>query len=79
MATPLVASAIPGGLAEATETSVSTGPIPARAYAATSPSGPLETLKIERRAVLPYDVLLDVLYCGICHSDIHAARNEWAS
>jgi uncharacterized zinc-type alcohol dehydrogenase-like protein len=39
----------------------------------------LGPIQIERRAVGPNDVLLDVLYCGICHSDIHAARNEWAS
>ncbi|ACG74566.1 Alcohol dehydrogenase GroES domain protein [Anaeromyxobacter sp. K] len=36
-------------------------------------------MQIKRRAVGPNDVLLDVLYCGICHSDIHQARNEWSS
>jgi uncharacterized zinc-type alcohol dehydrogenase-like protein len=34
-------------------------------------------MQIERRAVGPHDVLLDVLYCGICHSDIHSVRDEW--
>jgi uncharacterized zinc-type alcohol dehydrogenase-like protein len=36
-------------------------------------------MSIERRALGPHDVLLDVLYCGVCHSDIHQARNEWSS
>jgi uncharacterized zinc-type alcohol dehydrogenase-like protein len=34
-------------------------------------------MTIERRAVLPKDVRIDILYCGICHSDLHQARNEW--
>jgi alcohol dehydrogenase (NADP+) len=53
------------------------GPFPTRAYGCTKPTAALEPLKIERRAVGPHDVLLDVLYCGICHSDIHQARDEW--
>jgi D-arabinose 1-dehydrogenase-like Zn-dependent alcohol dehydrogenase len=40
-------------------------------------TGPLELLGIERRAIGPNEVLLDVLYCGICHSDIHTVRDEW--
>src|SRR5215213_6065573 len=60
-----------------TERPARNGPIPARAYAATHAKGALEPLKIERRAVGRHDVLLDVLYCGICHSDIHQARDEW--
>lgn len=42
--------------------------------------GPKDTLKpfsFERRDVGPDDVLIDIAYCGICHSDIHQARNEW--
>jgi uncharacterized zinc-type alcohol dehydrogenase-like protein len=37
----------------------------------------IRPLQIERRAIGPYNVLLDVLYCGICHSDIHTVRGEW--
>ncbi|MFY0409283.1 NAD(P)-dependent alcohol dehydrogenase [Solicola sp. PLA-1-18] len=37
-----------------------------------------EVTTIERRDVGPKDVLIDVAYCGICHSDIHQARDEWA-
>ncbi|HLY33222.1 MAG TPA: NAD(P)-dependent alcohol dehydrogenase [Jatrophihabitantaceae bacterium] len=38
---------------------------------------PLERMTIERRDVGATDVAIDVLYCGICHSDVHTARNEW--
>jgi uncharacterized zinc-type alcohol dehydrogenase-like protein len=48
-----------------------------RAYAARSAKSPLGPLQIQCRALGPNDVLLDVLYCGICHSDIHQARDEW--
>ncbi len=38
---------------------------------------PLREFTIERRTVLPDDVQIEILYCGICHSDLHAARNDW--
>lgn len=38
---------------------------------------PLEITQIERRSVTPNDVEIEILYCGICHSDLHSARNEW--
>ena len=47
------------------------------AYAAQAPDTPLAPLQIQRRAPLPEDVQLEILYCGVCHSDIHMARNEW--
>lgn len=53
-------------------------PIPTRAYGTKSATDPLAEMQIERRALGPLDVLIDVLYCGICHSDVHTARNEWA-
>ena len=49
----------------------------ARAYAATSPSSGLSPFSIERRAVGPTDVRIKILYCGVCHSDLHQVRNEW--
>src|SRR5215208_2147350 len=49
----------------------------ARAYAAHSPDARLAPFQIERRALRPRDVQLEILYCGVCHSDIHMARNEW--
>jgi len=50
---------------------------PTLAYAAVSPSSPLAPFSFERRAPGPLDVAMDILYCGVCHSDLHTARNEW--
>lgn len=47
------------------------------AYAAPSADAPLEPLTIERRDLAEHDVLIEIAYAGICHSDIHAARGEW--
>ncbi len=54
-----------------------TGPFETRAYGAASKTSPVRPLSIKRRAVGPNDVLIDVHYCGICHSDIHQVRDEW--
>ena len=48
-----------------------------KAYAAHSPTAPLGPHSIERRQPGPTDVEIDILFCGVCHSDIHLARNEW--
>jgi alcohol dehydrogenase (NADP+) len=53
------------------------GPFNVRAYGNANADAPLEAMTIERRALGPNDVLLEVLYSGICHSDIHQARDEW--
>ncbi|MFE9439521.1 NAD(P)-dependent alcohol dehydrogenase [Streptomyces sp. NPDC006602] len=47
------------------------------AYAAPAPKAPLERTTIERRAVREFDVLIDIKFAGICHSDIHQAREGW--
>ncbi|MGI5222735.1 NAD(P)-dependent alcohol dehydrogenase [Nocardia sp. CA-290969] len=47
------------------------------AYAMAGPDAAFEKVTIERRALGPRDVLIDIAYAGICHSDIHTARNEW--
>jgi len=49
----------------------------ARAYAAPSATLPLAPLTIRRRAPGPRDVRLEVLFCGVCHSDLHQVRDEW--
>ncbi len=49
----------------------------ARAYAASSASSRLAPATIRRRAPGPRDVQLEVLFCGVCHSDLHQVRNEW--
>jgi len=47
------------------------------AYAAASPSAQLAPFLIERRDPRPRDIVIDIAYCGVCHSDIHQARDEW--
>ncbi|MBJ7593922.1 MAG: NAD(P)-dependent alcohol dehydrogenase [Candidatus Dormibacteraeota bacterium] len=51
--------------------------IPTRGYAATDPKTPLGPFDFKRRDPRPNDVLIEVLHCGVCHSDIHQARDEW--
>lgn len=46
-------------------------------YAAKSATSPLEPFNLERRDPGPKDVQIEILFCGICHSDLHTARNEW--
>ncbi|MFD1951555.1 NAD(P)-dependent alcohol dehydrogenase [Sphingomonas arantia] len=48
-----------------------------KAFAALSPSSPLVPFDIERRSLGSKDVRLEVLHCGVCHSDLHAVRGEW--
>jgi uncharacterized zinc-type alcohol dehydrogenase-like protein len=49
----------------------------ARAFAAASPTSGLAPTTIRRRDPGPRDVQIDVLFCGVCHSDLHQVRNEW--
>jgi uncharacterized zinc-type alcohol dehydrogenase-like protein len=58
---------------------VGTGPFDVRAYGAGSADARFAPIQIQRRAVGPKDVLIDVLYCGICHSDIHAVHGDWGA
>lgn len=51
---------------------------PARGYAAHGPTAPLVPFQFERREPGPRDVQIEILYCGVCHSDLHQVRNEWA-
>jgi len=48
------------------------------AYGAHAADKPLEPLQINRRATGAHDVQIDIAYCGICHSDLHQVRSEWA-
>lgn len=48
-----------------------------KAYAASSKEADLKPFDIERRNVTPNDVKIDILYCGVCHSDLHQVRNDW--
>ena len=50
----------------------------AKAYSAASATSPLESDKINRRDTNETDVQIEILFCGICHSDLHTVRNEWS-
>lgn len=50
-----------------------------KGYAAQAATTPLTPFSFERRAVGPHDVQIEILYCGVCHSDIHQARGEWGN
>jgi uncharacterized zinc-type alcohol dehydrogenase-like protein len=48
-----------------------------KAYGAQDSKSALTSLVIDRRELKPNDIHIEILYCGVCHSDIHTARNEW--
>ncbi|RWU03965.1 NAD(P)-dependent alcohol dehydrogenase [Pedobacter chitinilyticus] len=48
-----------------------------KAYGTEAADAPLQGLSIPRREVAAHDVKIEILYCGVCHSDLHTARNEW--
>jgi uncharacterized zinc-type alcohol dehydrogenase-like protein len=50
----------------------------AKAYSVASAASPFTSNTIERREPTEHDVQIDILFCGICHSDLHQARNEWS-
>ena len=51
----------------------------AKAYSAASATSLLAHTQINRRDATEHDVQIEILFCGICHSDLHAVRNEWSS
>jgi alcohol dehydrogenase (NADP+) len=50
----------------------------AKAYSAASAASPLSPTTIARRDLTAHDVQIEILFCGICHSDLHSVRNEWS-
>ena len=48
-------------------------------WAAQSATTPLAPFQFLRRELHAHDVLVDIQFCGVCHSDIHSVRNEWAN
>src|SRR3954469_5672342 len=50
-----------------------------RSYAARDAESTLGPWDIERRDPGPHDVQINILYCGVCHSDLHQVRNEWGN
>jgi uncharacterized zinc-type alcohol dehydrogenase-like protein len=49
-----------------------------KAYSAAGATSPLASTTIQRREPTPHDVQIEILFCGICHSDLHQVRNEWS-
>jgi uncharacterized zinc-type alcohol dehydrogenase-like protein len=70
-------------MSETTQATLAEAAVPAartyeaRAYAASSPTSGLAPATIRRRAPGPHDIQIEVLFCGVCHSDLHQVRNEW--
>ena len=64
-------------MSQTKEAAATAGTYEARAYAASGASSGLAPATIRRREPRPQDVQLDVLFCGVCHSDLHQVRNEW--
>lgn len=53
--------------------------IEVKAYGAVDKDAPLKEMTIKRRSLNANDVAIDILYCGVCHSDIHAKKNDWGN
>ena len=51
----------------------------AKAYSAAGATSPLAPISIQRRDATEHDVQIEILFCGVCHSDLHTVRNEWSS
>src|SRR3954464_11748692 len=54
-----------------------TVPTTAKGWGTDAPDQPLRPMEVERRALRPDDVAIGITYAGICHSDLHTARNDW--
>ena len=48
-----------------------------KAFGTLSKDAELKEMTIDRREVKPKDIEIEILYCGVCHSDLHTARNDW--
>ena len=48
-----------------------------KAYGTSAAENPLMPMDIDRREVTDNAIEIDILYCGVCHSDLHTARNDW--
>ena len=63
----------------ATTTTQAKASYQAKAWGAADPKAKLAPVTIRRREPMPQDVQIQILFCGICHSDLHQVRNEWQS
>jgi uncharacterized zinc-type alcohol dehydrogenase-like protein len=77
VAAPLVAGAMTSASAAEAGVAIGDGPYTARAYGIAKAGASFAPMQIKRRALGPNDVFLEILYCGVCHSDVHHVHNEW--
>ncbi|MFF2044409.1 NAD(P)-dependent alcohol dehydrogenase [Kitasatospora sp. NPDC058170] len=77
VATSTTSTTAAAGATAAAGTTSTTGARTVAAYAAPAPKAPLEKTVITRRALGEHDILIDVRYAGICHSDIHQVGEDW--
>jgi uncharacterized zinc-type alcohol dehydrogenase-like protein len=61
----------------ATISEATSGPTKAKGWGTDAPDQPLRPMEFQRRALRPDDVAIQITYAGICHSDLHTARNDW--
>ena len=66
-----------GEVKTATEQAIRTNATAVKAYGTNAADAALQQLNIRRRKPTALDVEIEILYCGVCHSDLHTARNEW--
>ncbi|MGV6475939.1 NAD(P)-dependent alcohol dehydrogenase [Azotobacter vinelandii] len=78
-AAPLFSALSASAQAQQPVSPIGIGPFNVRAYGVSGVKAPFAPIQIQRRAVGPKDVLIDILYCGICHSDVHTVRGDWGS
>src|SRR5918996_38977 len=50
-----------------------------KAFGTEAAETPLNQMNINRRTPTPHDVEIEILFCGVCHSDLHTARSEWGA
>ena len=78
-ASPLLGPLAAGAQNQAAPSPVDPEPFKVRAYGVADTKAQFTPMQIQRRAVGPRDVVIDILYCGVCHSDVHAAHGDWGS
>lgn len=62
-----------------TKAETKTVTFPSKAFAAQSSTSGLSPFAVQRRTPRPEDVQIEILFCGVCHSDLHTVRNEWSA
>lgn len=75
--TAIILSALLIGAVTGIQAQTDKSPVKSKGFVAMDKQGILQPYEFERRAVGDHDILIEIMYSGICHSDIHQARSEW--